>query len=143
MLLEKVAQLNKKDSSQVSEVRLMLQTCASSELPAPIFVASQDGSANDTCDTSLKFEEVDVDNVSLLTVSVQGKRYSITPHEVSTMSLQSFSALWTVSADHDRTGLVAPVMHHYCDHPAVQQKERDVLSICMRAQPTRDVAANQ
>ncbi|KAL3135585.1 hypothetical protein ABBQ38_006065 [Trebouxia sp. C0009 RCD-2024] len=74
MLLEKVAQLNKKDSSQSSE----------------------DGSAHDAFDTSLTFEEVDIDNVNQLMVSVQGKRYSITPHEVSQMSLQSFSALWTV-----------------------------------------------
>lgn len=57
----------------------------------------QDGSAHDPFDTSCKFEEVDVDNVSLLTMSVQGKRYSMTPHEVSQMPLQSFSALWTVS----------------------------------------------
>jgi hypothetical protein len=38
--------------------------------------------------------------VALLTVSVQGKQYSITPHEVSQMPLQSFSALWTVSSLH-------------------------------------------
>ena len=57
----------------------------------------QDGSTHDAFDTSLKFEENDVDNVSVLTVSVQGKQYSITPHEVSQMPLQSFSALWTVS----------------------------------------------
>jgi len=41
-----------------------------------------------------------VDNVALLTVSVQGKQYGITPHEVSQMPLQSFSALWTVSSLH-------------------------------------------
>lgn len=43
------------------------------------------------------FEENDVDNVTLLTISVQGKHYSITPEEVSQMPLQAFSALWTVS----------------------------------------------
>ncbi|DBB01931.1 hypothetical protein WJX77_006316 [Trebouxia sp. C0004] len=72
MLLEKVSQLNKSPSS------------------------SEDNSSHDAFDTALNFEENDVDNVALLTVSVQGKRYSITPHEVSQMPLQSFSALWTV-----------------------------------------------
>ena len=42
------------------------------------------------------FEEKDVDNVALLTISVQGKQYSISPQEVSQMPLQAFSALWTV-----------------------------------------------
>ncbi len=60
----------------------------------------QDQSSHDAFDTALKFEENDVDNVALLTVSVQGKQYSITPHEVSQMPLQSFSALWTVSSLH-------------------------------------------
>ena len=43
------------------------------------------------------FEEKDVDNVTVLTISVQGKQYSISPQEVSQMPLQAFSALWTVS----------------------------------------------
>ncbi len=62
----------------------------------------QDQASHDAFDTALKFEENDVDNVALLTVSVQGKQYSITPHEVSQMPLQSFSALWTVSSLHAR-----------------------------------------
>ncbi|DBB14882.1 TPA: hypothetical protein ACH3X3_004483 [Trebouxia sp. C0006] len=75
MLLEKVSQLNKSTDPQSS---------------------SEDQSPHDAFDTALKFEENDVDNVALLTVSVQGKQYSTTPHEVSQMPLQSFSALWTV-----------------------------------------------
>lgn len=59
----------------------------------------QDTSSHDAFDTACKFEEVDVDNVSMLTVSVQGKQYSVTPHEVSQMPLQSFSALWTVCSE--------------------------------------------
>lgn len=65
----------------------------------------QDSATHDAFDTSLKFEENDVDNVSVLTVSVQGKQYSITPHEVSQMPLQSFSALWTVSFKPRQTNL--------------------------------------
>ncbi|DBA66859.1 TPA: hypothetical protein ACH3X2_001993 [Trebouxia sp. C0005] len=75
MLLEKVSQLNKSNGPQSS---------------------SEDKSPHDAFDTALKFEENDVDNVALLTVSVQGKQYTITPDEVSQMPLQSFSALWTV-----------------------------------------------
>ncbi len=64
----------------------------------------QDQSSHDAFDTALKFEENDVDNVALLAVSVQGKQYSITPHEVSQTPLQSFSALWTVSSIHALPG---------------------------------------
>lgn len=46
------------------------------------------------------FEENDVDNVAVLTISVQGKQYSISPQEVSQMPLQAFSALWTVHILH-------------------------------------------
>lgn len=117
MLLEKVSQLNKNDAPQVSEVWSHCRHAPLSvrqQLPALQFMLFlQDGSAHDAFDTSIKFEDVDVDNVSLLTMSVQGKRYSMTPHEVSQMPLQSFSALWTVSPgntfhmathSHDTTG---------------------------------------
>lgn len=121
MLLEKVAQLNKKDSSQTSEVSLSCRHAPfRKQLPAPSLLALQDGSAHDTFDTSLTFEEVDIDNVNQLMVSVQGKRYSITPHEVSQMSLQSFSALWTVSTDNDPIIISLP---RDCYHTAVQQSD--------------------
>lgn len=116
MLLEKVAQLNKKDSSQSSEVSLSCRHApCRKHLPALSLLALQDGSAHDAFDTSLTFEEVDIDNVNQLMVSVQGKRYSITPHEVSQMSLQSFSALWTVSAETDPNHCLLP-RDLYCPH---------------------------
>lgn len=104
MLLEKVSQLNKSNgpqsSSEVSRPlpHVLLSFC----LPVSNLWRSmlQDKSPHDAFDTALKFEENDVDNVALLTVSVQGKQYTITPDEVSQMPLQSFSALWTVSSLH-------------------------------------------
>ncbi len=104
MLLEKVSQLNKStDPQSSSEVSICLpHVLLSFCLPRLklLDAVSQDQSSHDAFDTALKFEENDVDNVALLTVSVQGKQYSITPHEVSQMPLQSFSALWTVSSLH-------------------------------------------
>ena len=114
MLLEKVSQLNKSDAPQVSEVRSYCTRAPFSSTPTTcingcFLLRFQDGSAHDTFDTSIRFEEVDVDNVNVLTISVQGKQYSMTPREVSQMPLQSFSALWTVSPR--RQSLMARDMH--------------------------------
>lgn len=108
MLLEKVSQLNKSDAPQVSEVRSLCKRAHVSSTPIicthdSFLLPFQDGSAHDTFDTSIRFEDVDVDNVNVLTISVQGKQYSMTPHEVSQMPLQSFSALWTVSPDNSHS----------------------------------------
>ena len=63
-------------------------------------------------------------------VSVQGKRYSITPQEVSQMSLQSFSALWTVSGDH---GCILTLLLPDFITQQYHRAEGSLLCICMRA----------
>lgn len=84
----------------IALVQLYLKSCGHlcTDMTLTKLHIVQEVSSHDAFDTALKFEENDVDNVSLLTVSVQGKQYSITPHVVSQMPLQSFSALWTVSS---------------------------------------------